>query len=86
MKFANGIALSTDQSLLYVADYASHWVYSYVIQANGTLAHKQRYYWLHSPDTDDQSFADGIKVDRNGNLYVATRLACRCAIRPDACT
>lgn len=74
VKFANGIALSTDQSLLYVADYASHWVYSYVIQADGTLAHKQRYYWLHAPDTDDQSFADGIKVDRNGNLYVATRL------------
>ncbi len=74
VKFANGIALSPDQSLLYVADYASHWVYSYVIQPDGTLAHKQRYYWLHSPDTDDQSYADGIKVDRNGNLYVATRL------------
>jgi sugar lactone lactonase YvrE/enterochelin esterase-like enzyme len=74
VKFANGIALSTDQSLLYVADYASHWVYSYVIQPDGTLAHKQRYYWLHAPDTDDQSFADGLKVDRNGNLYVATRL------------
>ncbi len=74
VKFANGIALSTDQSLLYVADYASHWVYSYAIQSDGTLAHKQRYYWLHAPDTDDQSFADGLKVDRNGNLYVATRL------------
>lgn len=73
-KYANGIALSPDQSLLYVADYGSHWVYSYVIQPDGTLAHKQRYFWLHSPDTDDQSFADGIKVDNKGNLYVATRL------------
>ncbi|HET7537824.1 MAG TPA: SMP-30/gluconolactonase/LRE family protein, partial [Candidatus Didemnitutus sp.] len=35
---------------------------------------KQRYYWLHEPDSADQSFADGIKVDRNGLLYVATRL------------
>ncbi|MBL9202291.1 MAG: SMP-30/gluconolactonase/LRE family protein [Opitutaceae bacterium] len=72
--FANGIALSPDQSLLYVADYRSHWVYSYVVQADGTLAHKQRFYWLHAPDTDDQSYADGLKVDRNGNLWVATRL------------
>ncbi|HEX2860854.1 MAG TPA: SMP-30/gluconolactonase/LRE family protein [Lacunisphaera sp.] len=74
LRYTNGIALSPDQSLLYVADYQSHWVYSYVIQPDGTLAHKQRFYWLHSPDTDDQSFADGIKVDVNGLLYVATRL------------
>lgn len=74
LKYANGIALSPDQSLLYVADYRSHWVYSHVIQPDGTLAHKQRFYWLHEPDTDDQSFADGLKVDRDGRLYVATRL------------
>ena len=72
--YANGIALSPDQSLLYVSDYGSHWVYSYVIQPDGTLANKQRYYWLHVGDNDDQSFADGLKVDRNGWLYVATRL------------
>ena len=72
--YANGIALSPDQSLLYVSDYGSHWVYSYVIQPDGTLANKQRFYWLHTGDADDQSFADGLKVDRNGWLYVATRL------------
>jgi gluconolactonase len=74
LKYPNGVVLSPDQTLLYVADYGSHWVYSYVIQPDGTLAHKQRFYWLHSPDTDDQSFADGLKVDRDGRLYVATRL------------
>jgi sugar lactone lactonase YvrE len=74
LRYANGIALSPDQSLLYVADYRSHWVYSYVIQPDGTLAQKQRYYWLHEPDIADQSSADGLKVDRTGRLYVATRM------------
>ena len=74
LRFANGIALSPDQSLLYVADYRSHWVYSYQIRADGTLAHKQRYFHLHEPDDEDMSFADGLKVDREGRLYVATRL------------
>ncbi|HWA25778.1 MAG TPA: SMP-30/gluconolactonase/LRE family protein [Lacunisphaera sp.] len=74
LRYPNGVALSPDQTILYVADYQSHWVYSYLVQPDGTLAHKQRFYWLHSPDTDDQSFADGLKVDRNGLLYVATRL------------
>ena len=32
LKFANGITLSPDQSLLYVADYGSHWVYSFQVQ------------------------------------------------------
>ncbi|MEN9634613.1 MAG: hypothetical protein RL077_3017 [Verrucomicrobiota bacterium] len=74
LRFANGVALSTDQSLLYVADYRSRWVYSYQIRADGTLANKQRYYWLHEPDMIDQSSADGMKVDQEGRLYVATAL------------
>ena len=74
LKYANGITLSPDQTLLYVADYRSHWVYSYVIQADGSLQFKQRFYWLHVPDTTDQSNADGIRVDRDGRLYVATAM------------
>jgi sugar lactone lactonase YvrE len=74
LKFANGVTLSPDQSLLYVADYASRWVYSYQVQPDGSLAHKQKYYHLHVPDTADDSGADGIRVDRDGRLYVATRM------------
>ncbi len=40
LKYSNGIVLSPDQTLLYVADYASHWVYSYQVRSDGTLAHK----------------------------------------------
>jgi sugar lactone lactonase YvrE/enterochelin esterase-like enzyme len=74
LKFSNGLTLSPDQTLLYAADSRSHWVYSYQIAADGTLKFKQRYYHLHMPDTADDSGADGMRVDRDGRLYVATRL------------
>ncbi|WP_074315643.1 SMP-30/gluconolactonase/LRE family protein [Singulisphaera sp. GP187] len=74
LKFSNGVTLSPDQSLLYVADSRSRWVYSYQIQGDGTLASKQRYYHLHEPDSADDSGADGMCVDRDGRLYVATRM------------
>jgi sugar lactone lactonase YvrE len=74
LKFSNGITVSPDQSLLYVSDTKSHWVYSYRIQPDGSLAFKQRYYHLHVPDSADDSGADGMRVDQGGRLYVATRL------------
>jgi gluconolactonase len=74
-----GIALSPDQSLFYVADRREPWVYSYSIQPDGTLANRQRFFWLHSTDSYDgngasESGVRGIAVDRNGNLYAATKL------------
>ena len=74
IRFANGLTLSPDQSLLYVADSSSHWVYSYQVQPDGSLKHKQKYYHLHVPDDADSSGADGMRVDRDGRLYVATRM------------
>ena len=74
LKYSNGITVSPDQSLLYVADFRSHWVYSFVIKPDGTLNAKQRYFWLHVPDTGDQSNADGLRVDVDGRLYVATAM------------
>ncbi len=72
--FANGVTLSPDQSLAYVTDMRSHWVYSYQVQPDGSFAHKQKFYHLHVPDTADDSGADGMKVDGKGLLYVATRM------------
>ena len=74
LKFPNGITLSPDQSLLYVADSRSHWVYSYQIFRDGSVTNKQRYYRLHVPDTSDSSGADGLRCDRDGRLYVATTM------------
>ena len=74
LKFANGLTLSPDQTLLYVADSRSHWVYSFAVKPDGTLTHKQRYYWIHVPDDADDSGADGLCTDHDGRLYVATRM------------
>lgn len=82
IKAATGVTASPDQTLLYVADGSSHWVYSYQIQPDGTLAHKQQYYWLHSPDDSDDAGAGGMCTDREGRLYVATKLGVQVADQP----
>lgn len=74
LRFANGITVSPDQTLLYVADSFTHWVYSYQIQPDGTLADKQKFYHLHVSDSDNDSGADGMRVDRDGRLWVATKI------------
>ncbi len=74
LNFPNGVTVSPDQSLLYVAEARSHWVWSYQVQPDGSLKHKQRYYHLHMPDTADAAGGDGMRVDRDGRLYVATRM------------
>jgi sugar lactone lactonase YvrE/enterochelin esterase-like enzyme len=70
----NGVVLSPDQSLLYVADTAGQFVYSFQIQSDGSLANKQRYYHLHLVDGSTQSGADGMTVDALGYLYVTTEM------------
>jgi sugar lactone lactonase YvrE/enterochelin esterase-like enzyme len=80
--FPNGIAMSPDQTLLYVADSRSHWVYSYRVQPDGSLAYKQKFFHLHAPDTADDAGADGMRVDRDGRLYVATRMGIQVCDQP----
>jgi sugar lactone lactonase YvrE len=82
LKFANGICCSPDQSLLYVADSRTHWVYSYQIQADGSLAHKQKYFHLHVRDVDEESGVDGLRTDRDGRLWAATRMGLQVCDQP----
>jgi gluconolactonase len=72
LKYANGLALSPDHTQLYVTESTSHWVWVYQVQPDGTLAYKQKYGWLHVPDTKENAWADGIKCDTAGRVYVAT--------------
>ncbi len=74
LKFANGIALTPDQTQLLVTESASHWLWIYKINPDGTLSYKQRYGWLHVPDTEENAWGDGLKCDTAGRVYVATRI------------
>ncbi len=74
LKYANGIAITPDQTQLYITESTSHWVWIYTIQPDGTLTNKQRYGWLHVRDTDDNAWSDGLKCDRDGRVYIATRM------------
>jgi len=74
LKFANGLTLSPDQEQLYVTESATHWVWIYKIQPNGTLTNKQRYGWLHVLDTEENAWSDGLRCDTAGRVFVATKL------------
>jgi gluconolactonase len=68
----NGILLSPDQSLLYVADSLGQLSWAFQVQGDGSLAHKQKYFYLHLADGATASGADGMKVDTDGRVYIAT--------------
>ena len=74
LRFPNGVALSPDQTQLYVTESASHWVWIYRLSANGIPTSRQRFGWLHQPDSVDNAWAEGLKCDTAGRIFVATRL------------
>src|SRR6185369_2295928 len=76
--FPNGVRLSPDQSFLTVTDTAGRWVWSFLIEAGGSLASGVPFHRLEIPDEVEsgllRSGADGMTVDTEGFLYVATKL------------
>jgi sugar lactone lactonase YvrE len=74
LAFPNGVRLTPDQSLLLVTDMRGQFVWSYHIEADGTLSAKQPYHHLRLPDGVMESGADGMTVDTKGRLYVTTHL------------
>ncbi|MDB5249132.1 MAG: SMP-30/Gluconolaconase/LRE-like region-containing protein [Segetibacter sp.] len=74
LKYANGLTLTPDQTQLYVTESATHWVWVYQIQPDGTLGYKQRYGWLHVPDRQENAWSDGLKCDTAGRVYVTTNI------------
>jgi enterochelin esterase-like enzyme/sugar lactone lactonase YvrE len=73
IKHATGLAYRPDQWLLSVADGDSKWVYSYQINPNGTLANKERFFWLYTADWDDNAGSESVCYAREGEMLTATR-------------
>ena len=72
----NGVALSTDQSLVFAADFSGRFVWSGQRRPDGTLAYLQPFHHLHIPpgSVDTRSQADGMCVSQDGWLLVATAM------------
>jgi len=81
-EFPNGVVLSPDQSLLYVADTRRQFVQSYQVQTDGTLRYKQPFHYLHIEPTKPDTGADGMTVDDQGRLYVTTRMGVQVCDQP----
>jgi gluconolactonase len=80
--FPNGVRLSPDEALLLVADSQSKWVWSFQVQPDGSLANGQPFYRLETPDESSASGADGMTVDSDGYLYVATKMGVQVCDQP----
>ena len=42
------------------------------INPNGTLANKERFFWLHVPDGEDDAGAESVCYAKEGQMFVAT--------------
>lgn len=73
IKFATGMAYRPDQWLLTVAEGHSKWVYSYQINADGTLINKEQFFHLHVADWDDDAGAECVCYSLEGRQFIATR-------------
>ena len=74
IKHATGLAMRPDHWLLSVADGHSKWVHSYQVQRGGGLINKERFFWLHVPDWEDDAGAESVCYAKEGQMLVATRL------------
>ncbi|MCA9705113.1 MAG: SMP-30/gluconolactonase/LRE family protein, partial [Myxococcales bacterium] len=70
-----GVALSPAGDVLYVADWGTGWIHRYPVLADGSLGAREAFSdWAAQPD--------GMCVDVQGNVYVASNSGLR-VLRPD---
>lgn len=74
----NGVALGPDERTLYVANTSGEWVLAYALDARGVPGERREFARLVLPPAREGASppngagADGLAVDREGRLYVAT--------------
>jgi gluconolactonase len=82
INYPSAVRTSTDQSLLMVSDARSKWVWSFQIEADGSLADGEPFYRLETPDDNSQSGSDGMTLDTLGFLYVTTKVGVQICDQP----
>ncbi|MCC7347925.1 MAG: SMP-30/gluconolactonase/LRE family protein [Variibacter sp.] len=65
--FPNGLAFSPDETILYVNDTRQAVIKAFDLQPGGGYGPARIFYRLYG---DEPGVADGMKVDREGNVYV----------------
>lgn len=78
IEYPNGIRFSPDQAFLMVGDTLGRWIWSFLIQPDGSLIDGVPFGRLEIPDEVEsgvlRSGAAGMTVDSDGYVYVATNL------------
>jgi gluconolactonase len=71
----NGLTLSLDEKTLYVGDTEGEYVYAFDVQSDGRVANKRQFARLRDLEKGSlgpRSRADGMALDAEGRVYVAT--------------
>jgi sugar lactone lactonase YvrE len=66
---ANGVILSPDEKTMYVADTPNEYLIAYDVRSDGTVTNRRNFAHLDGPKHNG---ADGLAIDGEGRLYVAT--------------
>jgi len=68
----NGITVTTDGKTLIVDDTVGEMIFAYDIQPDGTVKNRRPFAQLHDIPSGQNSGGDGMALDRNNRLYVAS--------------
>jgi gluconolactonase len=78
----NGIALSADQTQLFVAHFSGRFVYAYTIADDGSLENKQPYFHMEVPTNAPAGHLDGMCSTEEGLLVSATEAGVQICDQP----
>jgi sugar lactone lactonase YvrE len=74
INWPRGVRASSDQSRLVVNDPPTRWVWSFQIEADGSLSSGRPFYRLETVEGSSETDAGGMAFDTEGFLYVATKV------------
>jgi sugar lactone lactonase YvrE len=69
----NGIVLSPDGKTLYVSESRAYRIHAFSVTDSGALKDKRTLVELNDEANSSRAGFDGMTVDRNGNIFVATK-------------